>query len=209
MSRREESGARGRLRARVEESLRPLTLPNFITLVRLAMVPFFLLAVNQGEYRLALLVFVLAGLTDALDGFLARWLDMCSRFGTYLDPMADKILLVTAYVALTVPQGQRVVIPLWLTLLALSRDVLIILVAAILYLVEDIRSFRPTAWGKATTFMHVTTVTVVLLANVVAIPSWAPRLCFTLSLVLVLVSGFHYAYRAVRLLEERNQSHDP
>lgn len=206
MSRREGSGARGRLRTRVEESLRPLTLPNFITLVRLAMVPFFLLALNQAEYRLALLVLVLAGLTDVFDGFIARWLDMRSRFGTYLDPLADKILLVTAYVALTVPQGQEVVIPLWLTLLALSRDVLIILVAAVLFLVEDVRSFRPTVWGKATTFMHVTTVAVVLLANVAPVPPWAPGLCFTLSLVLVLVSGFHYAYRAVRLLEERNET---
>ncbi len=205
MTVRDNSGPKGRLRARVEESLRPLTLPNFITMLRLAMVPFFLLAVNQAEYRLALVVFILAGLTDALDGFIARWLNMQSRFGTYLDPIADKILLVTAYVALTVPQGQKVVIPLWLTLLALSRDVLIILVAAILYLVEDIQSFRPTAWGKATTFMHVTTVGVVLLANVAPIPPWAPSTCFVLSLILVLVSGFHYSYRIVRVLEERRE----
>ncbi len=193
---------KGRLRSKVEEKLRPLTLPNFITLLRLGMVPFFLLAVNQGEYLAALALFVLAGLTDAMDGAIARWFDQCSRFGTYLDPIADKILLVSAYVALTVPQGQAVTIPVWLTLLALSRDALIVLVALVLYLVEDIRSFRPSRWGKATTFMHVLTVTVVLGANVITIPGWIPSTCFLISLALVLISGFTYAYQAARMIEE-------
>ncbi len=201
-----ESGAKGRLRTKVQEKLRPLTLPNFITLLRLGMVPFFLLSVNQGEYLVALAVFVLAGLTDAMDGAVARWFDQCSRFGTYLDPIADKILLVSAYVALTVPQGQSVTIPVWLTLLALSRDALIVLVALILFLVEDIRTFRPSKWGKATTFMHVVTVAVVLFANVTPIPEWIPNACFLVSLVLVVISGFTYAYRAVRMIEENREA---
>ena len=193
-----------RIKETVQESLRPLTLPNFITLLRLAMVPFFVLAVNEGEFRLAFLVFVLAGLTDAMDGILARTFDLRSRFGAYLDPIADKLLLVTAYVTLTIPQGQAVVIPLWLTILALSRDVLIVVVALVLYLTEDVRTFRPTVWGKATTFVHVVTVGVVLLANFTSIPGWAAPTCFTAAVVLVVVSGLHYIYRAARWLESRS-----
>jgi len=190
-----------RIKETVQESLRPLTLPNFVTLLRLAMVPFLVLAVNEAEYRLALLILALAGITDVMDGVLARAFDMRSRFGAYLDPIADKLLLVTAYVTLTIPQGQAVVIPLWLTILALSRDVLIVVVALVLYLTEEMRNFRPSVWGKATTFMHVVTVGVVLLANITRVPVWLPPACFTVTLVLVLLSGLHYIYRAARWLE--------
>ncbi len=200
--RKGESPARGeRLRASVEEKLRPVTVPNFITMVRMAMIPFFVLAVSERDFKLALLVFVLAGLTDAMDGFLARFLDMHSVIGAYLDPLADKLLLTTAYVSLTVPLGQRVVIPLWLTILALFRDLLIVFVAVSLYMVEDVRRFPPSVWGKATTFMHVLTVVVVLLANVDGIPGWLPTACFYVSFGFVLVSGFNYIYRASGLLE--------
>jgi cardiolipin synthase (CMP-forming) len=192
---------RQRIRATVEESLRPLTLPNFITLLRMAMIPFFVLAVNGHEFALAGLIFVLAGITDAVDGFLARYLRMRSVVGAYLDPMADKLLLATAYIALTIPQGQAVVIPMWLTILALFRDILIVIVALLLYLGAGIRRFPPSKWGKATTFLHVATVTIVIVANIWPIPGWLPRTLFYLSFVAVLVSGFHYIYRAAREVE--------
>ena len=86
----------GRIRLKVEEKLRPLTLPNFITLIRMAIVPFFVLAVAQGNYQLAFWTFFIAGLTDAFDGWLARRLDMESVFGAYLDPIADKLLVFAA-----------------------------------------------------------------------------------------------------------------
>ncbi|HHQ49142.1 MAG TPA: CDP-alcohol phosphatidyltransferase family protein [Acidobacteria bacterium] len=192
---------RERIKSRVEESLRPLTVPNFITLLRLAMIPFFILALAGHDFLLAMVIFVLAGLSDSLDGFLARALDMRSVFGAYLDPIADKLLLSTAYVGLTINQGQAVVIPVWLTILALSRDILIVVVALVLYLAAGVRRFPPSIWGKLTTFLHVVTVTVVLAANVWAIPHWAPRACFLLSFVFVMVSGAHYIYQAARIVE--------
>ncbi|MFW5733667.1 MAG: CDP-alcohol phosphatidyltransferase family protein, partial [Oceanidesulfovibrio sp.] len=85
--------ARERIRQRVEEKLRPLTVPNFLTLLRMAMIPFLVIAISQGDYRLAVWTFVAAGLTDALDGFLARRFDSHSVIGAYLDPIADKLLL--------------------------------------------------------------------------------------------------------------------
>ncbi len=193
---------REKIRSRVEDKLRPLTLPNFITMLRMAMVPFFVLAVSNKDYRIALWIFIIAGLTDALDGYLARLMDMESLIGAYLDPIADKLLLTLAYIALTFPQGQEVVIPLWLTILALFRDFVIMLVAGVLYIVEGIREFPPSRLGKATTFSLVLTVAVVLLANVTSVPGLIPEACFYLSFGLVIVSAFSYIYRVSRFVDE-------
>jgi cardiolipin synthase len=193
---------REKIRSRVEDRLRPLTLPNFITLLRMTMIPFMLLAVNAKDYRLALWIFVIAGFTDALDGWLARRMNMQSLIGAYLDPIADKLLLTVAYIALTIPQGQAVVIPLWLTILALFRDFVIMLVAGVLYMVEGIREFPLSAIGKATTFAQVVTIAIVLLANVTTIPSLIPQMCFYLSFLLVIVSAFNYSYRVSRFVDE-------
>ena len=196
---------RQRIRKRVEEKMRPLTLPNFITLTRMAMVPVFVIAVSDKNFRLALWIFVIAGLTDAFDGFLARRMDMKSRFGAYLDPIADKMLITVAYIALTFPQGQAVVIPLWLTILALFRDFVIMMVAGVLYMVEGLRDFPPSPLGKATTFAQVATVAVVLLANVFEVPRWIPTAFFYLSFILVIGSAFNYIYRVSRFVEEARQ----
>jgi cardiolipin synthase len=192
---------RERIRTKVEEKLRPLTLPNFLTLLRMGMVPFFVLAVNEHDFGLALLIFVVAGATDAVDGWLARTLHSESVIGEYLDPIADKLLLTVVYISLAVPQGQEVVIPLWLAILALFRDFLIMLVALVLYVVEDIQRFPPSVLGKATTFAHVLTVCVVLLANLTEVPGWIPTICFYTSFGLVILSGFHYIYRSSRFIE--------
>jgi cardiolipin synthase len=191
-----------KIRTRVEEKLRPLTLPNFITLTRMAIVPFFVLAVNDKNFALATWIFAIAGLTDSLDGWLARRLGVRSKIGAYLDPIADKLLLTTAYVMLTIPQGQAVVIPLWLAILALFRDFLILLVALILYMVEGVHRFPPSILGKLTTTMHVITVSVVLLANLALVPGWLPKTCFYVSFALVILSGFNYIYRSSRFIEE-------
>lgn len=193
---------RQKIRTRVEEKLRPLTLPNFITLTRMAMVPFFVIAVSERDFRLALWILIVAGLTDAFDGYLARRMDMESRIGAYLDPIADKMLITVAYIALTFPQGQEVVIPLWLTILALFRDFVIMLMAGVLYMVEGLREFPPSPLGKAATFAQVVTIAVVLLANVTVVPWWIPKACFYGSFGLVIVSAFNYIYRVSRFVDE-------
>jgi cardiolipin synthase len=193
---------RQKIRERVEDKLRPLTLPNFITLMRMAMVPFFVLAVSNHDFRTALWILIVAGLTDAFDGYLARRMDMRSVIGAYLDPLADKMLITVAYITLTIPFGQEVVIPLWLTILALFRDFLIMLVAGVLYMVEGLREFPPSPLGKATTFAQVLTIAVVLLANVTPVPWWIPEACFYGSFGLVIISGFNYIYRVSRFVDE-------
>ena len=113
-----------------------------------------------------------------------------------------------AYIALTFPQGQEVVIPLWLTILALFRDFVIMLVAGVLYIVEGIREFPPSRLGKATTFALVLTVAVVLLANVTPVPWLIPEVCFYLSFGLVIVSAFSYIYRVSRFVDEARQARE-
>lgn len=190
----------------VRAALRPFTIPNGITLVRLALVPFFILAVVEGKYAVALAVFLAAGISDGLDGWLARSLGMRSLLGSYLDPIADKALLVSAFVVLTWPQLGHVRIPLWLTVLALSRDVLIVLTALVLYLATDVRAFPPSIWGKATTVMHIVTVTLVLVANIWKVPDPLLLGCFYLALGLTLLSGVDYIRRTSLLMEHQPPS---
>ena len=186
----------------VRAALRPFTIPNGITLLRIAVTPFFVLAAVSGNHVVALGLFVLAGLSDAVDGLLARLLRMRSLFGTYLDPIADKILLVSAFVSLTVPEPGAVRIPLWLTVMALSRDILIVVVALLLYLGAGIREFLPSIWGKATTVMQVITVGTVLTANAVDIvPPWLLVVMYYTALGLIVISGLDYVRRAAGQVE--------
>ena len=205
---KERTGAdrRKRIRARVEEGLRPLTLPNFITLFRIAIVPFFVIAVFNHEFMLAVWIFVLLGITDVLDGWIARTFDLRSRIGALLDPLADKILLTAAYVSLAIPHGQAVVIPLWLAILTLFRDFVIMLMAFVFYMFEGIKSFPPTWTGKLTTVMHVVTVSLVLLANITSVPRPLLQVCFYVSFVMVIISGFSYIYRSSRAIEAERQA---
>lgn len=185
----------------VRAALRPFTIPNGITLLRLALTPFLVLAILEGNHRLALGIFVAAGISDALDGLLARLLGMRSLLGSYLDPIADKTLLVAAYVALTLPIPGSVTVPLWLTVMALSRDFLIVLVALLLYLGAGMREFPPSVWGKWTTFLHIVTVAAVLIANVTPVPERALLACFYIAMAFTVISGADYVRRAALTLE--------
>ena len=185
----------------VRAALRPFTIPNGITLLRLALTPFFVLATVEGKHTVALGIFIAAGISDALDGLLARVLGMRSLLGTYLDPIADKMLLVTAYVALTLPVPGAVTVPLWLTVMALSRDFLIVLMALLLYLGAGVREFPPSFWGKATTFFHIVTVAMVLIANVTHVAEPLLLACFYVALFFTVLSGVDYIRRAAGVLE--------
>ena len=149
---------------------------------------------------------MISGITDVLDGWIARTFDLESRMGALLDPLADKVLLTAAYISLAVPHGQEVVIPIWLAILTLFRDFLIMLMAFVFYMFEGIKSFPPTWAGKLTTVMHVTTVSLVLLANVTPVPHGILQACFYLSFTLVIVSGFSYIYRSSRAIEDERQA---
>ncbi len=190
----------------VRAALRPFTIPNGITLLRIALTPFFVLATLSANHTLALALFVVAGLSDAVDGLLARLLRMRSLIGSYLDPIADKLLLVSAFVALTVPEPGAVRIPLWLTVMALSRDILIVLVALLLYLGAGIRLFPPSIWGKTTTFVEVLTVGLVLVANAFnVVPPVLLLALYYVALALIIISGLDYVRRTASVVETQHR----
>lgn len=174
------------------------TVPNQITLLRLGFLPFFLILVFYEEYRWALVVLVLVAFSDALDGFLARYLHQKSALGAYLDPIADKLLLSSSFVGLSM--GKK--ISWWLTIMVLSRDVLLLVVAAVIIIVQGYRPFPPSLLGKATTFFEIALVFFVVYAA--GYPNdRAPQLIHYLSYIVaacVFVSGFHYAFSVARRL---------
>ncbi len=123
------------------------TAPNQITLLRLIFVPFVVINILDHNFKSALVLFVLAGLSDALDGLLARWLNQQSILGQYLDPIADKLLLSSAFLVLSFTKQ----IPWKYTVLVFSRDLSIMLITAVLYITTSIRDFRPSVFGKMNT----------------------------------------------------------
>ena len=175
-----------------------LTLANQLTILRMIFVPFFVLLLVYGHPVGATLIFVLAGATDALDGLIARKLQQKTLLGSFLDPMADKLLLTAAFVTLTVPSIPVAVhIPLWLTVLSLSRDVLISLAALVIHLQTGQTSFPPSPLGKATTALQLITVADAMVANFgrLGVVLFYPLVYLTL--LFTVVSGLHYCFRSV------------
>jgi cardiolipin synthase (CMP-forming) len=174
------------------------TIPNLLSLFRMGLIPLFVILVMNGDLRKALLVFVVAGVTDALDGFIARFWHQQSPLDAYLDPMADKLLLTTAYVMLSIPSlnhGTR--IPPWITILVIARDVLMVSVALVLYLAAGVKRFPPSVLSKVNTILQVAAVVLVLVAGSFPdLRSIELAADTTLYLVagLTVASGLHYIY---------------
>jgi cardiolipin synthase (CMP-forming) len=168
--------------------------PNLLTLLRICMAPFLVAAVLERDFRIGFILFVAAGLTDALDGILARVLKQRTMLGQYLDPVADKLLLSALFLVLMY-EG---LMPLRVTVLVFGRDVAILLVAAILYAAAGRREFTPSIFGKANTLAQIATVAVVLLYQLTQ-PLWLVALrTITLwaTMILTVLSGLHYAWLA-------------
>src|SRR4051794_36497187 len=143
-----------------------LTPANQLTLLRMFLIPAFVILIVYGHLGWALAVFVLAGITDALDGLIARWSGQKTKLGAWLDPMADKLLLVTTFVVLTLPGlGLTNRLPIWLTVLIISRDIGIVLTVAIVNLAVGPRTFRPSIYGKIATATYIVTAVAAIVFN--------------------------------------------
>jgi cardiolipin synthase len=178
------------------------TIPNLLSLLRMGLVPLFIITVVNSDWRKALLIFLVAGITDALDGFIARFWNQKSLLGSYLDPIADKLLLTSAYVVLSIPGLNRgAEIPLWITILVIARDVLIVIMALVLYLAAGIRTFPPSILSKINTALQVAAVFLVLVsgtfANVELIGLVADTALYLVA-GLTVASGLDYIYRYSR-----------
>jgi len=196
-------------------SSRIVTVPNLLTMFRMALIPFFVSLLFSRKFAWALGVFVLAGLTDGLDGLLARRLNQGSQLGTILDPIADKLLLVTSFIVLSVPaispqpMPRHFPIPFWVTVVVISRDIFIIVGAAAINIVTGFKGFRPSWLGKLNTAIQILAIAAILVAaSIPRVSGYLPTV-YTTVFAFAVFSGIHYVYFASRLLnEDRRQGED-
>jgi cardiolipin synthase len=179
-----------------------LTPANQMTLLRMLLIPAFVILVIYGYLGWALSVFVTAGITDGLDGLIARRSGQKTSLGAWLDPMADKLLLVSTFVVLTLPGldlANR--LPIWLTVIIISRDVVIVLTVVIVNLAIGPRTFQPSIFGKIATATYILTAVVAMFFNYLRYHSRLVDAFVWASLVITLLSSLHYIWHAARIID--------
>ena len=168
-----------------------LTAPNQLTLLRMIILPFIVINVVKHDFKWALALFILAGMSDGLDGLLARTLHQQTLLGQYLDPIADKLLMSTMFLVLSIER----MIPWKYTVVVFSRDVSILLISGVLFMIAGLRDFRPSIFGKANTFAQVAAIFFVLLLLVEPVRwVWIARTIFLrATFIFTIISALHYA----------------
>ncbi len=180
---------------------RILTPANQLTMLRMLLVPMFVICMLYNQPGWALVTFAAAGVTDLFDGLVARLSGQSTDLGAWLDPMADKLLLLSMFVMLTIPSpGLTNRLPIWLTVLVISRDVGIVMTVAVVNLAVGPRTFRPSIFGKAATATYVLTGVVTLYFNYLRVRSPLVTGFEYATLVITLISGFDYVRRSTRSL---------
>lgn len=186
-----------RQRVILQKTNTTINIPNIISIIRILLVPVFIIFITKNRLSSALIVFTIAGISDGLDGFFARYFNQQTYLGAYLDPIADKILLTSAFVALAVIK----ILPGWLAVIVLSRDILILLGIATLTVFEIKIKIEPTIISKFTTLVQLITIFFILLD-----PDFvkADLLCiflYWLTAILTITSGFHYIMIGNKILQ--------
>jgi cardiolipin synthase len=178
----------------------PITIPNLLTCLRIILTPLFVIYIIDGRPQAALIVFVIAGISDGADGFIARVFNQKSRIGSYLDPLADKILLVAAFVTL----AARDFIPAWLTVIVISRDVLILLGVLLLLLYHGDATIKPSGVSKLTTCFQLVTVFLSLAATLFLSLNKINPYLYWVTCILTISSGLHYMHYWLGAMSQGN-----
>jgi cardiolipin synthase len=173
-----------------------LGFPNQLTILRMICAPVFVALTLDGRLRAAVAVFILATVTDAFDGLIARHYKQRTVLGAILDPLADKMLLGSAFVALSFAGAVPVHIPKWLTVVVLSRDAIIVISALAIAFVSNRRGFAPSRLGKVSTAAQMSCVALAFAANLTSLPRPVLDIVFGATGALTVGSGLHYLYRA-------------
>jgi cardiolipin synthase len=177
-----------------------LTTANQLTILRMLLIPAFVILLVYGYRGWALITFMVAGLTDLLDGLIARLAGEKTTLGAWLDPMADKLLLVTMFIVLTLPGiGLANQLPTWFTILVISRDVAIVATVAVVNLAVGPRTFRPSIFGKIATATYILTGIVTLYFNYLGQKTPIVRVFVYGALVITLISAFHYLIQVLKI----------
>lgn len=175
-----------------------MNIPNALTILRIFLIPVFINLMVYGYHGWALVVFLGAGLTDALDGMLARISNQRTLLGSYLDPIADKMLLSSSFVTLAIFEW----VPIWAAVVVVSRDLILIMGALILHLTQNIQKVSPTIWGKSTTLTQILYIGSILFFLVFDFKPDPILPLLVVTMGLTLVSGLHYIYQGLRFSNE-------
>lgn len=184
-----------------------ITIPNLLTFLRMALIPVFAILLYYGQSGWALITFLVAGISDGVDGFVARRFNQQSELGTILDPIADKLLMTTAFIIMTLPHifppTRHLPVPFWVTASVIGRDILIIAVAGAIFIITNFRGFKPSWLGKASTVVQIVAVCLILIAAVFpALKSFYLPTVYTSVVALALFSGVHYIFFIAKLMNE-------
>jgi len=198
-------------------SSRIVTIPNLLTIFRMVLIPLFVTLLFYHRFLWALGAFVIAGVTDGLDGLLARRFAQQSQLGTILDPIADKLMLVTAFVVLSMrsvfpqPLPGHLPVPFWVTVAVISRDVFIVVGAAAINIMTGFRGFRPSWLGKLNTTIQIGAIAVIMFAaSVQKFTGYYLPTVYAAVFAMALLSGLHYIFFASKLLnEDRKNAANP
>jgi cardiolipin synthase len=197
-------------------SSRIITVPNLLTVFRMVLIPVFVTLLFYQRFVLALVVFVVAGLTDGLDGLLARRFDQQTQLGTILDPIADKLMMVSAFVVLSMrsvfpqPIPSHLPVPFWVTVAVISRDVFIIVGAAAINIMTGFRGFRPSWLGKLNTTIQIVGITIIMFAaSVPYYTGYYLPTVYAAVFAMALFSGLHYVFFVSRLMNDDRRLSPP
>jgi cardiolipin synthase (CMP-forming) len=192
-------------------STKIITIPNLLTFLRMALIPLFAILLVYHRTGWALIVFTIAGVSDGVDGFIARRMKQESELGTIIDPIADKLLMTTAFVMLTLEivmgAPRHLPVPFWVTAAVIGRDIAIIAVAGAINMMTGFRGFKPSWLGKASTFVQVVAVILILVAAVYPeLRGFYLPTVYTTVAAFAVFSGIHYIFHVARLMREAEKN---
>jgi len=176
-----------------------MNLPNLLTLTRILMIPFFVIFIINKRFEWALVTFVIAGITDGIDGLLARITHQRTELGAYLDPIADKLLLFAAFITLAIIE----IIPSWLVVIIITRDVIILVGFLVMILTSYHPKINPSLLSKITTTFQIITIVLVLMAGYYPAFKQLSFVAIYGTAVITILSGSHYIYIGTRILNEK------
>jgi cardiolipin synthase (CMP-forming) len=176
-----------------------MNLPNILTLARVLMIPFFVIFIIDKHFGWALITFAIAGITDGIDGLIARITHQRTELGAYLDPIADKLLLFAAFITLAIIE----IIPSWLVVIVITRDVIILVGFLVMLLTNYHPKINPSLLSKMTTVFQILTIVLVLLTGYYPVLKQLSVIAVYGTAIITVLSGSHYIYLGTRILNER------
>ncbi len=172
---------------------------NVLTILRMFLIPVFVIASVYQLHLIAFVMFVVAGITDFLDGYIARYTEHVTDVGRFLDPMADKVMLISVFVVISLETiGNMNIMPVWVTILVIFRDVFIAIASVVIFFTTEAKALNPSIAGKLSTFVQITTASLYLFCNAFHLQAdWLIYMAYSVAL-LTIVSGVHYLMRGVK-----------